>query len=80
MPQRPTTLKMTDTSRSRWGRLEEWLKIQVALIEGGQCDPVSAFLARIMVPGPDGKVVTLSEKFRQQLLLPAGSRQDSAAA
>ncbi len=47
------------------GQLEEWLNIQLAPIEGGQCDPVSAFMARTMVPGPDGEVLLLSEKFRQ---------------
>lgn len=65
--------------RIAWGQLEEWLKIQIALIEGGSHDPVTAFMSRVMVLDEAGRRLSLGEQFRSQYLaLPAPEKAEAA--
>lgn len=53
--------------RIAWRQLGEWLKVEIALIEAGQRDPVTAFMPYKLGEGG----ITLAEAFIETALLEA---------
>lgn len=72
-------LKQEQYERIAWGQLHEWVNVQVAMIEGGQMNPVEAFLPRMIDSG--GR--TLGEAFFEDKLylkaLPPAEKEDAHA-
>lgn len=56
--------------RIAWRQIGEWVKVEIALIEAGQRDLVTAFLPHLLI-WKDGRRLTMAQEFIEQRLLTA---------